>query len=426
VGNAVKFTEAGGVCVHMKMVAGPEHRALRVEVRDTGVGVPVQKRQDIFQEFVQADSSHARKFGGSGLGLAISKRLVEAMGGDIGLEAMPEGGSCFWFNLPATIAEMAPEDEKPLAGKRVAIVTRNKPLRNGLSLQVEAMGGEAINFNHMAPSGRIDAILIDAGTDAEPVPFIQPEFSIPALVLLTPAARGKLEALKALGFDGYLVKPVREISLLDRLKICMAAAPKTPVLQAEDDFLPPLTGETSLLARLAALPQMTQALAAPPQIAPETNAELKPELPLAPAQQSRQAVGKGLRILLAEDNPVNALLIRELLRRRGHSIREVTTGTGAVAAMEEERFDLLLTDIHMPGMDGIDAARAIRINEEKQGRSRTPIVALTADALETGKRACQEAGMDGFLTKPVDPAELEEMFLMLFPNEEGLPQTAAA
>ena len=144
----------------------------------------------------------------------------------------------------------------------------------------------------------------------------------------------------------------------------------------------------------------------------------------APAVAAPQA-GNGLRILLAEDNPVNALLIRELLRRRGHSTREVTTGTAAVAAMEEERFDLLLTDIHMPGMDGIDAARAIRANEQAHGRARTPIVALTADALETGKRACQEAGMDGFLTKPVDPAELEEMFLMLFPNEDGL-QTAAA
>ena len=148
--------------------------------------------------------------------------------------------------------------------------------------------------------------------------------------------------------------------------------------------------------------------------------------PDAEARQAVQAAGKGLKILLAEDNPVNALLIRELLRRRGHTAREVITGSAAVAAMEEERFDLLLTDIHMPGMDGIDATRAIRANEAKAGRARTPIVALTADALETGKRACQEAGMDGFLTKPVDPAELEEMFLMLFPNEDGLPQTEAA
>jgi CheY-like chemotaxis protein len=178
----------------------------------------------------------------------------------------------------------------------------------------------------------------------------------------------------------------------------------------------------------------------PPPAAPPNEQDLPPLIaspslpppPSSPAEHPpspRAAVPTpttGLKILLAEDNPVNALLIRELLRRRGHHIREVTNGAGAVAAMEEEIFDLLLTDIHMPGMDGIEAAHAIRTNEQKQGRARVPIVALTADALETGKRACLDAGMDGFLTKPVDPAELEEMFLMLFPNEDGMPQTAAA
>ena len=126
----------------------------------------------------------------------------------------------------------------------------------------------------------------------------------------------------------------------------------------------------------------------------------------------------GLHILLAEDNPINMMLIRELLRRRGHRVSEVTTGNAAVKAMQEGSFDLLLTDIHMPGMDGIEATRAIREDEARSGRPRTPIVALTADALEAGKRSCQEAGMDGFLTKPVDPAELEEMFLTLFPGAE--------
>ena len=415
VGNAVKFTEKGGICVEVAMVQGAERQFLRVEVRDTGVGVPVQKRQDIFQEFVQADSSHARKFGGSGLGLAISKRLVEAMGGEIGLEPGPDGGSAFWFTLPAIIAMAAPDDEKLLDGKRIAIVTRNQPLRNGLTAQVQAAGGEAINFNHLVPSGPIDAILIDAGTEAEPVPFIQPEFDIPALVLLTPAARGKLSALKAMGFDGYLVKPVREISLLTRLSIVMekkGATPQTPVIEG---FAPPEP----------ALPQPAVHKAAALELPPLLS-ESAPAHQSQPAPSSPPVAAKGLKILLAEDNPVNALLIRELLRRRGHRIREVTNGSGAVAAMEEERFDLLLTDIHMPGMDGIEAAQAIRANEQKQGRARTPIVALTADALETGKRACQDAGMDGFLTKPVDPAELEEMFLMLFPSEDGLPQTAAA
>jgi len=126
----------------------------------------------------------------------------------------------------------------------------------------------------------------------------------------------------------------------------------------------------------------------------------------------------GLHILLAEDNPINMLLIRELLRRRGHKVTEVTNGNAAVQAMMEGRFDLLLTDIHMPGMDGIEATRAIRAGELRSGSHRTPIVALTADVLESGRHSCLEAGMDGFLTKPVDPSHLEEMFRTLFPGEE--------
>ena len=405
-GNAVKFTEKGGICVVLKMFEGRDRDFLRVEVRDTGVGVPPQKRQEIFQEFVQADSTHARKFGGSGLGLAISKRLVETMGGEIGIEAAPENGSVFWFTLPALVVEPSFFAESPIAGKRIAIVTRNKTLREGLGLQIEQAGGEAISFSHLPPGGQMDAIIIDAGTDSEPDPFVQPDPNVPALVLVTPAARVRLEALKAMGFAGYLVKPVRETSLVQRLDICMtmerqtAPSPYAPVhyapveeiaFEQPEQDLPPLPTAQSY---------------APPTAAPN--------------------VGNGLKILLAEDNPVNALLIRELLRRRGHRITEVTTGTAAVETMQNDSFDLLLTDIHMPGMDGIEAARAIRAMEERDGRPRTPIVALTADALETGKRACQDAGMDGFLTKPVDPAELEEMFLMLFPSEDGLPQTAAA
>ena len=113
---------------------------MRVDVRDTGVGVPPQKRQEIFQEFVQADSSHARKFGGSGLGLAISKRLVEAMGGEIGIETGPDSGSVFWFTLPARVARPAETDAPPLEGRRIAIVSRNRLLREGLKLQIESQG----------------------------------------------------------------------------------------------------------------------------------------------------------------------------------------------------------------------------------------------------------------------------------------------
>ena len=382
-GNAVKFTEMGGLCVMVKMFEGRERGFVRVEVRDTGVGVPTGKRQEIFQEFVQADSSHARKFGGSGLGLAISKRLVDAMDGEIGIEPGEGQGSTFWFMIPSVVVEGPDTAAAPLKGRRIAIVSRNPVLREGLRLQIETQGGEGIDFAQLPPGGKIDAVLIDSGTDSAPDPLVPPDLKVPTLVMVTPAARSRLEDLRAMGFAGYLVKPVRDASLSEQLNFSLESA----------------------------RPDAARAQPNRPADAPA------PAAPVA---------AEGLRILLAEDNPVNALLIRELLRRRGHQVREVTTGTAAVAVVENESFDLLLTDIHMPGMDGIEAARAIRAIEEKHFRPRMPIVALTADALETGKRACQEAGMDGFLTKPVDPVELEEMFAGLFPNKDGVPHTVAA
>jgi CheY-like chemotaxis protein len=188
------------------------------------------------------------------------------------------------------------------------------------------------------------------------------------LVLLAPNARGALPDMLASGFAGYLVKPVRQSSLV------------TQILQCRD-------GATE-------------------------------ELPPAFATRPAETCEIGLNILLAEDNHINMLLIRELLRRRGHRITEVTTGNDAVKAVAEGSFDLLLTDIHMPGMDGIEAARAIRTAEAKSGKRRTPIVALTADVLEGGRHACLDAGMDGFLAKPVNPAELDEMVRAMFPGEE--------
>ena len=416
-GNAVKFTEKGGVCVEIKN----QGDMLRFDVRDTGVGVPPAKRQEIFEEFVQADSSHARKFGGTGLGLAISKRLVDTMGGEIAVDAAPEGGSCFWFTLPAKVVTPA-QAGKPLAGMRVAVMSRNKALREGMYLQIAAAGGIPAD-----PAGATDAVLIDAGTANVPDLTVQPDPSIPALVLLTPNARGALEEMRNLGFAGYLVKPVRQSSLVTRLILSRrddapaayqpyeAPAPVeiAPVAEVEiDDGLPPLVN------------QAREEIEAPDFDPPAIPAPFLEDHPpqarsVGPAIVHTPSAEEGLHILLAEDNPINMMLIRELLKRRGHRVVEVTTGTDAVKAMAAQSFDLLLTDIHMPGMDGIEAARAIRKDEAAVGRTRVPIVALTADAMETGKRACQEAGMDGFLTKPVDPAELEEMFLMLFPSEEG-------
>ncbi len=392
VGNAVKFTERGGVQISVSMTTHGESAYLRFDVDDTGVGVPESKRADIFKEFVQADSSHARKFGGSGLGLAISKKIVDAMGGKIGIDAGPTGGSRFWFTVPATILRRANADFRPLEGCVIAIATHNNALRAALTRQIAAAGGSVLDAAREAT--RPDVILIDAGCDAVPKPIVLPDKTAPALVLVTAAARNRLQALRGVGFCGYLIKPVREKSLVERIQIARSLSSATEI---DLPFIP----DVSISAGGPA-----------PAVDPG-------------GVDPRHECGDGLKILLAEDNPINAMLTRELLRRRGIKIAEVTNGASAVAAVEASRFDLLLMDIHMPEMDGIEATRAIRASERGTGLSPLPIVALTADALEAGKQACRDAGMDGFLTKPVDPKELDQLLADLFPARVGKVSSAA-
>jgi PAS domain S-box-containing protein len=368
VGNAVKFTQRGGVEVQVRREERHDRPFIRFEVRDTGLGVPADKREEIFREFVQAAPSHARKFGGSGLGLAISKKLVEAMGGEIGIDEAQGGGSRFWFTIPATVLKPAPEVQTaPLARFHVGIVTRNAVLREGLAAQIRAAGGTPMDMVE-GRGTRPDVLLVDAGSDAEPNLAALPEAGTRALVLVTPGARSQLAAMREMGFAGYLVKPVREATLIQRLR--------------------------------------------------ELHVEPEATTPTAGLTQAGPRFDHSLRILLVEDNAINALLTRETLRRRGHRVVEVTTGEAALGAMETGGFDIILTDIHLPGMNGIEATRAIRELETATGVRRTPIVALTADALETGRRACKDAGMDGFLTKPIEPAQLDDMFNIFFPSAE--------
>jgi CheY-like chemotaxis protein len=266
----------------------------------------------------------------------------------------------------------------------VAIVARNRVLRMGLMEQLRAAGANVV------PRGGKNArrpgiLLVDAGSGAQLKPAGVPDPAIPTIVLVTSGARANVQDLMARGFAGYLVKPVRQLSLIEQLR--------------------PDAG-----SRLS--PGLQQAQSAPTH-----------DVPVPGTGEIR--VPRGLRILLVEDNAINALLTRELLRRRGHHVTEVTSGDGAVTAMETGTFDIVLMDIHMPGMDGIEATQAIRANETQSGRRRTPIIALTADALETGMRACKDAGMDGFLTKPIDPAQLDEMLDILFSSATHM-QIAAA
>jgi PAS domain S-box-containing protein len=393
VGNAVKFTDRGGVRVDLRLVEEAEQRVLRFDVRDTGLGVPVEMHEEIFNEFVQADSTHARRFGGTGLGLAISKRLVTAMGGKIGVEAPPHGGSVFWFTCPAMVLRDAlPVESERLAGLRIAVVTRNAILREGLTAQVRAAGGEVTTLGTSDADENVsvlhpDAVIIDAGTRSTLELPVRPQKHTRSIVMVTPEARNKLPELTAMGFDAYLVKPVRQLTLANYVRVGTNAMSADPIG-----------------SEAAPLP-----------------------LPAAAVENPRRPGPVSLRILLAEDDPINSLLVRELLRRRGHRVREVETGETAIAAMSEERFDLLLTDIHMPGLSGVETAKRIRAEEATRALPPTPIVALTADVLEAGKQACQNAGMNGFLTKPITPGELDAVIAKLFPaGEEARAQDAAA
>ncbi len=369
VGNAIKFTEQGGVLVTagIENFPGSDRRlVLRLAVRDTGIGVPPEKRAQIFEDFVQADSSHARRFEGTGLGLSISKRLVQAMGGEIGVTA--EGvGSTFWVTLPLDEVVVR-EANRPLRGDRVALISASPIVREGLRLQLSAAGADAVVLENLAAlsaqSARVDLLLVDAHcNEMEPLPDVS-AIGVPAVALLPPAHRAQLGQLSAKGYRAYLIKPVRQASLERRLTAVAAGA--------------------------------------------------SPEISAASQQQETRSK-PGLRILLAEDNPVNALLARELLRRRGHNVDQVATGEEAVTACQRTRFDVVVMDLHMPGLDGIEATRRIRAAEASSGGRRLPIFALTADALDTGRKACLAAGMDGFLTKPVDPAELDAVLATIAP-----------
>jgi len=372
VGNAVKFTDEGGVLVSATIekqngTDGKRDRTvLLLSVRDTGIGVPSDKHAQIFEDFVQADSSHARRFGGTGLGLAISKRLVEAMGGGIGLISVENEGSTFSVRLPIEEVPCAIAPF-PLKGKRVAFVSNSPLLRSALELQLAAAGADhwhSLDLDAaLRESAKCDLVLVDAAK-GQPFPDVT-GVDTPVVALLPPSERSKLSALSEKGIRGYLMKPIRQGSLEKRLAAVLA-------------------GETELVAP-------------------------------APLAHHERPAGKGLFILLAEDNPVNALLARELLRRRGHSVTEVTTGEAAVAACAAERFDLVVMDLHMPGLDGIEATLRIRSAESDEGAKPVPIFALTADALETGRKACLEAGMDGFFTKPIDPAELDAVLATISP-----------
>lgn len=370
-GNAIKFTAHGGVALIVEPGIWPNE--ISFLVRDTGIGIAPDAQQRIFREFEQADDRVARTYGGTGLGLAISERIVKRMSGRITLESAPAQGSTFEVAIPLAPSQGAAGQtafpSPDLAGKSILLVAdgieasliarRLERWRGQTCLVADAAVAEAL-----LPERSWHAVLIDRALGpavADRLGEVARAHATQRLVLLTPSSRH--EKLSP-AFTGFLVKPLRA---------------------------------ASLAARLALTPEV-----ASPDLAPE---------PIEPA--AVRAPANGLSILVAEDNEINALLMRSLLTKLGHRVVIVVHGDAALeswlaASSAGTPYDLVLMDIQMPQLDGIEATKRIRAHEAATGGQHTPILALTANTLVEDRYACFEAGMNGFLIKPLDREKLDE------------------
>jgi signal transduction histidine kinase/DNA-binding response OmpR family regulator/HPt (histidine-containing phosphotransfer) domain-containing protein len=374
-GNALKFTERGHVLVSVESErAAGESLGIRITLEDTGIGITADKQARLFERFSQADSGIARRYGGTGLGLAISRKLVELMGGRIGLESRLGVGSWFWFTLELPV-EPVPEPPVPPSWPelRVLVVTPRDVAGTAL---VEILGSWGAHGT-LVPSleacesalraacaeGRpVQAMLLDADLPEDPAWVSRLALEVPAILMLVPMhSRQEVGDWRSLGAKGVLRRPIYGWALQAALE---------PVREALREGRP----------------------------VPWTGGEEEPADPEAPRPL------EGRWVLLAEDNELNQKVAREMLASMGAEVVLAGDGHEAIARCRECRFDIVLMDIQMPGLDGYGATRAIRAQE--QGR-RTPILALTAHAMEGEEARAREAGMDGLLTKPIEKPTLQ-------------------
>jgi len=375
--NAVKFTEHGEVFIRATATPGPAGRTvLHVSVTDTGVGVPENDVEALFDAFTQADASTTRRFGGTGLGLAISREIVQALGGEIGLHPNPGGGSVFWFtaefDAPGGPAHDADDDYARtwLGGRRVLVVDDNEHNRLILEEQLAWWGMRAASS---ASADEAERVLADAAAAGDPFEAVLLDMSMPE--------RDGLDLARTLRAE-----PSYDVRTIMLTSGTSPSAWDLRVAGIVDCLTKPLLGaelRASLLRHLA---------------------EVDPR-PEPPAQADPETTGPARRVLVVEDNVVNQLVAAGLLEALGYGTRIVDDGAAALTALAEEHFDAVLMDVQMPRMDGYAATRAIRAGEAGGGR-RMPVIAMTAAAVEGERERCLAAGMDDFLTKPVDAAAL--------------------
>ncbi len=378
VSNAIKFTREGTIAVRAMLEdeSLDGRAALRISVQDSGIGLSDEDLRALFQAFSQADNSLSRQAGGTGLGLVISKRLIEQMGGEIGVASTPGEGSEFWISVTLPRARDDADDlpKTPLAGRRVALLEKHELARQALQHQLE-----------------------DCGLDVLPVASLED--------LLETVAQARHDQrridLAVLGVTAQDQPPDSlgaRVWELDRLGCkCLVLCPTTEQ-GAFHAVLP--DGHSQLLSKPACTRKLQRALA--DLISPRPSRSEPTPTPLR---------GRVPRLLCVDDNPANLLLVRTLLDDMGAQVRSVGGGQEALDAVRDEHFDLVLMDVQMPGMDGRQATEAIRQWEEEQEKPPVPIVALTAHALANEKRALLQSGMDDYLTKPINERQLAQVVL---------------
>jgi PAS domain S-box-containing protein len=379
-GNAIKFTSTGGVALIVEPGIWPHE--ISFLVRDTGIGIAPEARERIFREFEQADERIGRNYGGTGLGLSISERIVKRMSGRITLESQVGTGSTFEVAVPLHSADAKNDSPKAfvapdLTGQSIMLVAPQPIEVSLVARRLQRWGGQTCMVSDIAvaeallPERSWHSVLVDHGfgaTEAAELGEAARAHAAQRILMFTPAARQDLKLSAA--FTGYLVKPLRAASLAMRLTA-------TPEVAA-----PNIAGD--------------------PMIEPVVEVETPA---LAPT--------RGLSVLVAEDNEINALLLRSLLSRLGHHAVITTNGEAALESWLAAKsagapYDLVLMDIQMPQLDGINTTKRIRALEAGQPGRPTPILALTANTLVEDRYACFEAGMDGFLIKPLDRDKLAD------------------
>jgi len=380
VGNAIKFTDFGEIFVSIEEESQtPNSTSLHFSVRDTGVGVPVEKQKTIFEAFSQADGSMARKYGGTGLGLTICTRLANLMGGNCWVESQTGQGSTFHFTVKlaaqdttsARPAFLQPEQLRDVHALIVDDNTTNRRVLHGMLSRwgmkpTGVEGGQAaLKALEIAKSfGHPFALIVIDGQMPEMDGFAlteriqkDPELVGATIMMLTSTGHlGDAARCRQLGISAYLVKPIRQGELLDAICSVLNKAPK------------------------------------------------KSSVPLVTRHTLREIKNR-LRVLLVEDNAVNQMLAVRLLEKRGYTVTVAVNGRDALAASEKESFDVILMDVQMPEMDGFQATAAIRAREKSTG-SHIPIIAMTAHSLVGDQERCLAAGMDGYVSKPIRTHQL--------------------